>query len=170
MNDLIIKNNKSISIKRATTDSDFLIIRDLAYEIWPETYESIISKVQIDLLLNKYFALKNLKQFILEGYEYYLIEHNLKNIGFISFVDRGDYVYIDKIYLLKDFRSQGIAKAFIKKLLNSSKKPLKLNVNQKNSNAINAYFKLGFVIEKEEVIKLNDKLSNVDFVMILNFK
>lgn len=169
MNDLIIENKKSISIKRATTDSDFLILRDLAYEIWPETYESIISKVQIDLLLNKYFALKNLKQFVLEGYEYYLIEHGLKKIGFISYVDRGDYVYIDKIYLLKDFRSQGIAKAFIKKLLNSSKKPLKLNVNQKNSNAINAYFKLGFVIEKEEVIKLNDKLSNVDFVMILNF-
>lgn len=170
MNDLIIKNNKSISIKRAITDSDFLIIRDLAYEIWPETYESIISKVQIDLLLNKYFALKNLKQFVLEGYEYFLIEHDLKKIGLISYVDRGDYVYIDKIYLLKDFRSQGIAKALIKKLANSSKKPLKLNVNQKNSNAINAYFKLGFVVEKEEVIKLNDKLSNVDFVMILNFK
>ena len=167
MFELLLKNGRKIYLKRAIEDSELLIINKLAYIIWPEVYESVLPKEQINLLLSKYFEIDKLKKFILDGYEYYLLSQETINFGFVSFVDKGDFLYIDKLYLIKEYRHQGIGKLIFKNLLNFYKKPLKLNVNQKNMNAINAYLNSGFEIEKEEYIKLNDSLTNIDFVMIL---
>ena len=105
-----------------------------------------------------------MKKYISEGFKYFLIEEN-EPIGLVSYKTFADYIYLDKFYLLEHFRQKNIFKNFVENMHKETKKPLKLNVNQKNQEAITAYLKIGFTIEKEEKIKINDKMTNIDFVM-----
>lgn len=158
-------NLKNLKICKATKDKEFSIIKNLAYDIWPEVYKHVLNSEHILFLLNKYFEEDKIKEHFKNGYDYYLIENKNVIMGFLSFKVFDEYIYIDKFYLLKEFRGKGVLKFFVENAYNSYKKPLKLNVNQKNIDAISAYLKIGFVVEKEEIIRLNDKMTNVDFVM-----
>ena len=155
-----------VNVVKVKREEELHEIKDLAYLIWNEVYERILPQEQIDFLLNKYLEVDAIKNNIKEGYEYVLFKHNGENVGFAAYAEKNNYFYIDKIYLKKNFRRKGIAKKFINNLLDFYKNPAKLNVNQKNIDAINAYKSIGFTLEKEEIIELGSGLQNIDFVMI----
>ena len=163
---IIGNGNIEINTVKAKREEEFREIKELAILIWNETYKNILPQEQIDLLLSKYFEINSIKEYVKEGYEYTLFEHMNNFIGFGACIEKDDYIFIDKIYLIKSFRRKGIAKKFINNLLDFYKKPAKLNVNQKNTEAINAYKSMGFTIEREEIIELGNGLRNIDFVMI----
>ena len=164
MNEIKLKNGNEVNLREAINSKDFICISKLAKIIWPEVYKNVIDDEHIEFLLQKYFTLNNMKKYISEGFKYFIIEEN-EPIGFVSYKTFDDYIYLDKFYLLEHFRQKNIFKNFVENMHKETKKPLKLNVNQKNQEAITAYLKIGFTIEKEEKIKLNDKMTNIDFVM-----
>ena len=163
---IIGNGNIEINTVKAKREEEFREIKELAILIWNETYKNILPQEQIDLLLSKYFEIDSINNYIKEGYEYVLFKHKGENVGFAAYAEKNNYFYMDKIYLKKNFRRKGIAKKFINNLLDFYKKPAKLNVNQKNIDAINAYKSIGFTLEREEIIKLGNGLQNIDFVMI----
>ena len=163
---IIGNGNIEINTVKAKREEEFREIKELAILIWNETYKNILPQEQIDLLLSKYFEINSIKEYVKEGYEYTLFEHMNNFIGFGACIEKDDYIFIDKIYLIKSFRRKGIAKQYISNLQELYKKPAKLNVNQKNIDAINAYKAIGFTLEREEIIELGNGLQNIDFVMI----
>ncbi len=166
MKEIELKAKTDIKIQKVDNNEGIFLVSKLAREIWPEVYKDILEKDHIDFLLKKYFVSEAIIENINKGYEYYLLSSEQKLFGFFSFVNEKSFIYIDKLYFLNDFRRKGIAKEIIDFIHKFYKKPLKLNVNQQNLNAIKAYLAIGFEIEKEEIINLNNGLVNKDFVMV----
>ena len=142
-------------------ESDFDLLYDFMKPIWFETYGDIISKKQIEFLLDKYFSPNATKYYKGINYQYFKIDdYN----GVLVIQDRGDYIYLDKIYFNKEYQSKGYFK-YVINYLESMNKDIILNVNQKNLQAIKAYQKQGFEIIKEERIVLDNDMINIDYVM-----
>ena len=70
-----------ISIRKATTD-DALLIREIAYKTWPDTYKNIVSEIQLEYMLELFYNQKILMETISKKNHYFLmkIEIYLKNL------------------------------------------------------------------------------------------
>ena len=145
------------------TEKDYTTLYDFMKPIWLETYAHILSNEQILFLLEKYFALSHIKEFLKSGYVYRKID----NIGVLVYVERETDVYIDKLYLLPCARGKGYPSFVFSTLKKERKKPLALKVNQVNERAFQCYLKNGFHILKEEKIDLGNGMYNVDYIMQL---
>ena len=137
-------------------DENLENIYKFMYPLWHEVYKEIIPEKQIDFLLHKYFDVEYIRTYIKDNYIY-------EKIIFYKLFD--NYVYLDKIYLLKSYRNLGISK-FVYHHLLSFKNRIRLNVNQKNP-AVNSYLRSGFKIIKEESYDLGQDMINIDYIMEL---
>ena len=62
----------SVSLIKATRDEELKVISSCAEKIWNEYYISILSKEQIDYMIDKFQSVEHMKlQISKEGYEYY---------------------------------------------------------------------------------------------------
>jgi diamine N-acetyltransferase len=50
---------------------DLNLIQTLAHKTWQETYTTILSKDQLEFMLEEIYSLKSLKAQIIEGQEFY---------------------------------------------------------------------------------------------------
>lgn len=146
-------------------DENLENIYKFMYPLWHEVYKEIIPEKQIDFLLHKYFDVENIRTYIKDNYIYEKIILDENVVGIICYKLFDNYVYLDKIYLLKSYRNLGISK-FVYQHLLSYKNRIRLNVNQKNS-AVNSYLKNGFKIIKEESYDLGQDMINIDYIMEL---
>lgn len=156
----------------AATVADFSIIRDLAYEIWPHTYGHILSKEQLDYMLDAFYSEATLTKNATEkGHEFLLVKENEKPLGFISYehhYEKKPVTRIHKIYVLPETQGRGIGKLLMDKIEvlahENNSKVLSLNVNRHN-NAQGFYKKIGFEITAEEDIEIGRGYLMEDFRM-----
>ena len=158
-----VKSMLKVSFKNY--DENLENIYKFMYPLWHEVYKEIIPEKQIDFLLHKYFDVENIRTYIKDNYIYEKIILDENVVGIICYKLFDNYVYLDKIYLLKSYRNLGISK-FVYHHLLSFKNRIRLNVNQKNS-AVNSYLKNGFKIIKEESYDLGQDMKNIDYIMEL---
>ena len=144
---------------KAFTQTDFDTLYDFMKPLWLDTY-AFLPKAQVLFLLDKYFSLPRLKHYQEEGYRYYKID----DVGVLVFVEKEEYIYIDKLYLLPAARGQGYPE-FVFQALSAYKKDILLNVNQNNARAVACYLKNGFVIDEKQEIVLGDGMINYDYVL-----
>jgi len=153
----------------ANSKTDYLLIEQLADSVWKEHYTSIIGIDQVNYMLNKFQTAAVIETQISQGYQYYILLNNDKHVGYLSIKTDNDALFLSKIYVLKDFRGQGIGKAamtFIEtqaKLKNCAK--ITLTVNRHNHNSIKAYEKIGFLNTGEIVQDIGNGYVMDDFTM-----
>ena len=75
---------KDITIRNATVN-DIDLIRELTFKVWPQTYSSIISKEQIDYMLEMMYSKKSLADQIAEGSKFIIVQDNKEPVGFASY-------------------------------------------------------------------------------------
>ena len=151
--------------------SQLPIIAKLAYEIWPSAYGEILSKEQLNYMLDKFYSLEALtEQLDVSNHVFLLAEENGKFIGFASYelnID-GNKSKIHKIYVLPETQGKGFGVQLINHIENKAKSAyndiLFLNVNRFNK-ALYFYNKLGFEIAFEEDIEIGSGYLMEDFVM-----
>jgi ribosomal protein S18 acetylase RimI-like enzyme len=155
---------------RTGLSSDALLIGELANKIWWQAYPSIISEEQIRFMLKEMYNPALLISQINEYAPFYIAETDDQACGFISALpkEKQDKIYrIEKIYLLKEIRGQGIGKKLINHVeeiaRNRGFSILELNVNR-NNPATKFYQKEGFKIVKEIDIPYHHFTLN-DYVM-----
>lgn len=158
-----VKSMLKVSFKNY--DENLENIYKFMYPLWHEVYKEIIPEKQIDFLLHKYFDVENIRTYIKDNYIYEKIILDENVVGIICYKLFDNYVYLDKIYLLKSYRNLGISK-FVYHHLLSFKNRIRLNVNQKNPTVI-SYLKNGFKIIKEESYDLGQDMINIDYIMEL---
>lgn len=147
------------------------LIQTLAKDIWNEHYPGIISKEQIDYMLNVMYATKRIEEEMKLGVVYMLIKVNNAPAGYLSyFHEKADNrVKVDKIYLKKEFHGRGIGQQMLdhvyKKCVQMNIPSLYLNVNKKNEKAIRAYERFGFVKSGEINKDVGEGFFMDDFVM-----
>ena len=147
------------------------IIIELTKKIWPVAYGEILSKAQLDYMIEKFYNETALRELIQKGHVFYLAQDDKDNyVGFVSYEINSEpnKTKIHKIYVLPQTQGTGLGKQFFElvkeKAIENNQKAIFLNVNKYN-NAINFYTKLGFVKVKDEVIDIGNGYVMDDYVM-----
>ena len=148
------------------------IVIDLTKKIWPVAYGEILSKAQLDYMIDKFYNETALREQIeVKGHVFYLAQdENEKYIGFLSYEINSEpnKTKIHKIYVLPETQGTGLGRQFFElvkeKAIENNQKDIFLNVNKYN-NAIHFYTKLGFSKVKDEVIDIGNGYVMDDYVM-----
>ena len=154
------------------------ILENLARQIWPATYEHIISPAQIEFMLDWMYSFETLRQQQEQGHEFYLLSLAGNEIGFLALewiqnnsINEQPELKINKIYVLGEFQGKGIGQALVKKAIERAKetncKAIYLQVNKANS-AKHFYLKLGFQVREEAVFDIGNGFVMDDYIMALS--
>ena len=158
-----------ITIRNATIN-DIELIRELTFKVWPQTYSSIISKEQIDYMLEMMYSNKSLALQMAEGSQFIIVQDTKRPVGFASYKPVAINIYkLDKIYILQTQQGKGIGKFVIDYILQQTKdrgaESLQLQVNRNNINAKSFYEKIGFSIIQEADFEIGNGYFMNDFIM-----
>ena len=147
------------------------IVIDLTKKIWPVAYGEILSKAQLDYMIDKFYNETALRELIQKGHVFYLAQDdNGKEVGFVSYEINSEpnKTKIHKIYVLPETQGTGLGRHFFElvkeKAIENHQSAIFLNVNKYN-NAIHFYTKLGFTKVKDEVIEIGNGYVMDDYVM-----
>jgi ribosomal protein S18 acetylase RimI-like enzyme len=151
---------------------DIPLIRELTFKIWPVTYSPILSREQIDYMLEMMYNPASLEQQMLEqGHRFVIAYESSQPAGFASFSrkDTDNAAYkLHKIYVLPGLQGKGVGKKLIDHIIQSilpaGAKTLELNVNRHNT-AKTFYEKQGFKIVRTEDISIGNGYFMNDYVM-----
>ncbi|UGS21724.1 GNAT family N-acetyltransferase [Flavobacterium cyclinae] len=150
---------------------DIPIIIDLTKKIWPVAYGEILSKAQLDYMIDKFYNEPALCELMQKGHIFYLAQDDKDNyVGFVSYEINSEpnKTKIHKIYVLPETQGIGLGRQFFElvkdKAIENNQEAIFLNVNKYN-NAIHFYTKLGFTTVKDEVIDIGSGYVMDDYVM-----
>lgn len=149
------------------------IIIELTKKIWPVAYGTILSKAQLDFMIQKFYNETALQELMQKGHVFYLAQDEKENyVGFVSYEINSvpDKTKIHKIYVLPETQGTGLGRQFFELVKEQAKennqKAIFLNVNKYN-NALHFYTKLGFSIVNGEVIDIGEGYVMDDYIMEL---
>lgn len=156
----------------AASISDIKTIQDIVYTTWPITYGEILSKIQVDYMLNLFYSKEALMaQFDKKEQLFYLIKKDESILGFFAIENNyqnKDTTKIHKIYILPHTQGKGVGRLTIehveKLALANNSKSLLLNVNRSNS-ALDFYKKIGFEVINEIDIEIGNGYLMEDYIM-----
>ncbi|MEO1428261.1 MAG: GNAT family N-acetyltransferase [Cyanobacteria bacterium J06633_8] len=141
-------------------------VSKLAKNIWSEHYLPIIGSHQVLYMLDKFQSEDAIEQQIDEGYRYYIISYNQVEAGYFSVRDKGEKLFLSKLYILKYFRGKGIGKQAIEFIKTNFQNPvIQLTVNKNNSDSLAFYKNVGFEIVDDVVMDIGNGFVMDDYVM-----
>ena len=162
-----------LSIQKATA-TDIPLIRQLTFAIWPQTYSSVISKEQIDYMLEMMYNPAILqKQMEEDGCTLIIVYDDAEPVAFASYNETEPQLWkLNKIYILLSQQGKGTGKFIINYIVDEIKtkhaKALQLQVNRQNK-AKGFYENLGFKIIKTADFDIGNGFFMNDYVMELPF-
>jgi ribosomal protein S18 acetylase RimI-like enzyme len=159
---------KLIGVKSGDNES-IALLESLSHTIWNEHYPDIISQEQIDYMLNKYHSFESFSRQIDVGYRYLLVQFENDTIGYCCYkLEDDETIFLNKLYIKKSEQRKGIGNSILNTMLDEIKnyKYIRLQVNRKNTKAINFYLKNGFEIEKIQDFDIGGGFVMEDYVMI----
>jgi GNAT superfamily N-acetyltransferase len=147
--------------------SDIPKIQQLAAEIWYEHYPAIIGVEQVAYMLNKNYSTASLQQQVGQGQQFYYIEWQQEQVGFMSVSTSQKEGFIHKFYILSEHHGKQVGSEAFLSLCDMLPQitSWKLQVNRQNFKAINFYFKCGFYISEVADFDIGDGYFMNDFIM-----
>lgn len=160
-----------IVISTANVD-DVAKIQAIAQTTWPVAYGKILSKAQLDYMLDKFYADELLSSAIINKEQHFILAYeNEVCLGFASFEHNycnRNVTRIHKLYILPNIQRKGIGKRLVdavsKFAQENQSTTLSLNVNRFNT-AVSFYKKIGFAIVFEEDIEIGNGYLMEDYRM-----
>lgn len=151
--------------------ADIPTIQEIAHKTWPVAYGEIITKEQLDYMMNLMYSDSALLEQIQKQQQFFIASEGIHPLGFIAIEHhyRNELVTrIHKIYILPETQGKGVGKLLLDKAVSLAKindsKVLSLNVNKFNS-AVAFYKKIGFEIVAEEVLEIGRGFVMDDYNM-----
>jgi len=164
-----MNSNLQVEI-RPVTPPDVPAIAALAREIWQATYPGIITQEQIDFMLEQRYGHERLYD-DLEDLHKWLDQafHDGRRVGFaFSEIYKGEFK-LDKLYIHPDVQRRGVGGQLIAHVAERARREgypcVILQVNKRNTNAINSYQKYGFEVRTATVENIGGGYVMDDFVM-----
>lgn len=160
-----------LTLRKADT-KDIPIIRALTFAIWPQTYGHILTKGQLDYMLEMMYSPASLEQQMLKQQHNFIIAYEDEQpVGFASYStkDNNTTAYkLHKIYVLTSMQGKGTGKKILDYIIHAIQpagaQTLELNVNRYNP-AKKFYEKMGFTVLKTEDIDIGNGYFMNDYVM-----
>ena len=150
---------------------DLEAIKNLAYATWPDTFIDILSRKQIDYMLELMYSFESLKEQTKKGHHFILAKDKNEFVGFASYelnYKNEPKTKIHKIYILPFVQGEGVGSSLLNFIrlaaLNHNDSVITLNVNRLNKSVL-FYKNQGFNIVKEENIDIGNGFLMEDYVM-----
>jgi ribosomal protein S18 acetylase RimI-like enzyme len=167
-------NTQGIEV-REVSEEDLWQVRDLAFQIFPVTYQDIVDQEQIDYMMDLIYSPESLVAQWDSGQNFLIVYSEELPVGFASFTrlnEEGDFK-LNKIYLDNRLQGKGLGKWLLNDVISRVKseggKTLLLNVNRHNK-AKAFYEKMGFSLLKEDLVDIGNGYFMDDYVMELSLK
>ena len=159
-----------IEIKKATTNFEFEIIKNLAFEILHEVYAPIVPSEHTNIFLQSYLSVEAIThQIAFKKFNYYLLNYQSKSVGFLGIQKLSDKLILSKLYVLSSFRGKKIGKTALEFVFNFASEnninTIELVVNRKNDHSISIYKKNGFKIIESMVNSFPNGYTVKDYKM-----
>lgn len=143
-------------------------IRQLAFEIFPETYQKLLKKEQIDYMLNMMYSEISLQKQFDTGAVFYLVFEDGIAIGYGSVSVANQQAMLHKIYLKSIYQGTGEGKKFISFLESEAKnkgaQSMQLYVKRDNV-AQHFYKKMNYYIVQEVDKEIGEGYFMNDYLM-----
>lgn len=154
---------------RKATSKDIPLIRELTFKVWPQTYAAIVSREQIEYMMEMMYSEASLLKQMNDGCRFIIAYDNNEPVGFASCQETEPSLFkLHKIYVLNSQQGKGTGKFMIEYLLNDIRQKggsaLQLQVNRHNK-ARNFYEKLGFVTIQEADFDIGNGYFMNDYIM-----
>ncbi len=155
---------------KPVTPPDVPAISALAREIWQATYPGLISQEQIDFMLELRYGVERLYDDI-EQLDKWLDQaiYEGRRVGFCAYEIREKEFYLDKLYIHPDVQRRGVGGAMINHATDKARKMgyqrAILDVDKRNTQAINSYKKYGFEVLDTQKSDVGAGLSMTGFLM-----
>jgi ribosomal protein S18 acetylase RimI-like enzyme len=158
-----------IIYKKVSTPDELIALSKLATRIWNVHYPPIIGQLQVEYMLGKMYSLVSLTAQINSGHEFIAGYEGDRMVGFLSYSKTAEEEFmIHKWYVDTSLHGKGIGRGlFDAAFADVDYKEIRLTVNRQNIQAINFYFKFGFIIEKIADFDIGSGFVMNDFVMLL---
>ena len=158
---------------RKATVKDIPLIRQLTFAIWPQTYTQLLTKEQIEYMLQLIYSETSLqKQMEIDGCTFIIIYEDNKPVAFASYSQTKPQVWkLHKIYVLATQQGKGTGKFIINFIVEEIKqqnaKALQLQVKRDNP-AQDFYKKIGFTVIETADFDIGNGYFMKDYVMELS--
>jgi ribosomal protein S18 acetylase RimI-like enzyme len=154
---------------RHTSTADIPLIRELTFNVWPQTYRDILTSEQIDYMLEMMYSPSSLEKQMQEGCSFIIVYDNDNPVGFASYQLLNDNIAkLHKIYVLPSQQGKGTGKFLLDYIIVQVKEQgaasLQLQVNRDNT-AKDFYEKKGFTVIKEADFDIGNGYYMNDYVM-----
>ncbi len=148
-------------------------IAALARDIWQRHYPGIISREQIDYMLDIRYSPERLRSEAGKpGHRYLVACIAAVTVGFASLSpadDAPEEITLHAFYLHPEHHGKGFGRRFMDQLAQDARalgyRQVSLNVNRRNIKAINFYFKAGFTIRSSVDLAIGKGFEMNDFIM-----
>jgi len=161
----------TVSIRRADL-SDIATVQRLAHEIWHAHYPGIITREQIDYMLERGYSRDALAPFATDPTRgLALAEERSEPVGFAAWYPPGEpaTMKLDKLYVLPARHGAGIGRALIAHVAQAARRAgcstLVLNVNRNNTGAVRAYERCGFAVRASGDFPIGNGFVMEDYIM-----
>jgi ribosomal protein S18 acetylase RimI-like enzyme len=154
--------------------SDAPALARLAGIIWPEAFGEMITRAQIDYMLEHLQSAEAMAQQMDEGMNYWFIECDGERAGYaaIKHDENTRTSHLSKLYLLSTARGGRVAGTALEQIntlsRNSGSNTLALTVNKYNARAIRFYEKRGFKTTRDVVMDIGGGFVMDDYCMELD--
>lgn len=107
---------------RKATSADCGLIQKLAWQIFPETYKEILSKEQIEYMMEWMYSLESIRQQMEEeGHVYLIACEECEAAGYVSVQQQGkDLFHLQKIYVLPYYQGAHCGSFLFREAVNTS--------------------------------------------------
>ncbi|WP_240420645.1 GNAT family N-acetyltransferase [Paenibacillus periandrae] len=155
---------------KVETEEAIAVLAQMAEEIWNEYFVTVISNEQIDYMLEKFQSVQAItNQITNQGYEYYFMNVNEHNVGYLGIKQEEDKLFLSKFYIQKEHRGKGYASEAMELLVNlcNNRKlgTIWLTVNRYNDATIAIYEKKGFRTVRTQVANIGNGFVMDDNIM-----
>lgn len=159
-----------LSLAKIESKKEIASLAQLASDIWHEYFVTIISKEQINYMMEKFQSVPALTdQITNQGYEYYFMTSQGDPMGYLGIKQDAGKLFLSKFYIQKEHRGKGYASQAMELLVEMCRKrnlgAIWLTVNRHNASTIAVYEKKGFRIIRTQVADIGNGFVMDDFVM-----
>ena len=161
-----------ITFQELTTVEELNILRGVAFKVWPQTFENILSKEQIEYMMDMMYSPSVLTEELANDIHFEIIIINGEPSGYISYSKydkEPDTAKLHKVYLLPGFHGLGVGQMMLDHAQMQCKKlgfdNILLTVNKHNERAIKAYKRNGFIVTAAVKTPIGSGFYMDDYIM-----
>lgn len=161
---------------RIATKKDIPLIRSLAMQVFPATYQKILSPEQLDYMVEWMYAEDSIRRQMDDGHIYLIASKDGEVCGYASIEQENtDLFHLQKIYVLPPFQGFKIGQHLFNEVVKYIKEhhpdpcTMELNVNRSN-RAVDFYKRMGMHIAREGDFPIGNGYYMNDYIMSLTIE